>query len=52
MSKVGVRFDKPIPDGVDLGGICDVSYGFFCNGTFHNLNPVNCWFLPFFFLLF
>ncbi|KAF3436863.1 hypothetical protein FNV43_RR19616 [Rhamnella rubrinervis] len=31
MSKVGVRFDKPIPDGVDLGGICEVSHGFFCN---------------------
>lgn len=35
MSKVGVRFDKPIPDGVDLGGLCEVGHGFFCNGTFH-----------------
>ncbi|KAF3450257.1 hypothetical protein FNV43_RR06337 [Rhamnella rubrinervis] len=24
LSKVGVRFAKPIPDGVDLGGICEV----------------------------
>ncbi|KAH7528235.1 hypothetical protein FEM48_Zijuj05G0051000 [Ziziphus jujuba var. spinosa] len=33
MSKVGVRFDKPIPDGVDLGGHCEVGHGFFCNDT-------------------
>ncbi|KAA3481518.1 ATPase family AAA domain-containing protein 1 [Gossypium australe] len=30
-STVGVRFDKPIPDGVDLGNICEVGHGFFCN---------------------
>ncbi|KAL7191724.1 hypothetical protein ACSBR2_023748 [Camellia fascicularis] len=30
-SKIGVRFDKPIHDGVDLGGHCDVGHGFFCN---------------------
>ncbi|XP_075661412.1 uncharacterized protein LOC142631196 isoform X2 [Castanea sativa] len=30
-SKVGVRFDKPIPDGVDLGGRCEAGFGFFCN---------------------
>ncbi|GMY15098.1 protein msp1 [Fagus crenata] len=30
-SKVGVRFDKPIPDGVDLGGRCEGGLGFFCN---------------------
>ncbi|CAL5327418.1 unnamed protein product [Camellia sinensis] len=30
-SKIGVRFDKPIHDGVDLGGLCDVGHGFFCN---------------------
>nr|KYP35432.1 Spastin [Cajanus cajan] len=23
LSKIGVRFDKPIPDGVDLGGACE-----------------------------
>lgn len=31
-SKIGVQFDKAIPDGVDLGGLCDRNYGFFCNG--------------------
>eukprot|EP00268_Persea_americana_P053825 TRINITY_DN6125_c0_g1_i19.p1 TRINITY_DN6125_c0_g1~~TRINITY_DN6125_c0_g1_i19.p1 ORF type:complete len:744 (-),score=159.33 TRINITY_DN6125_c0_g1_i19:350-2515(-) len=30
-SKIGVQFDKPIPDGVDLGGLCERSHGFFCN---------------------
>ncbi|KFK29023.1 hypothetical protein AALP_AA7G078600 [Arabis alpina] len=32
-AKVGVRFDKPIPDGVDLGGLCEKGRGFFCNAT-------------------
>ncbi|KAA3459493.1 ATPase family AAA domain-containing protein 1 [Gossypium australe] len=32
-SKIGVRFDKPIPDGVDLGNICEVGHGFFCNAS-------------------
>ncbi|KAK7389195.1 hypothetical protein VNO78_24030 [Psophocarpus tetragonolobus] len=31
LSKIGVRFDKPIPDGVDLGGVCEGGQGFFCN---------------------
>lgn len=56
ISKVGVRFDKPIPDGVDLGGICEGTNGFFCNGTLCKLNSVNGFcllFLLFFlFLLF
>eukprot|EP00268_Persea_americana_P067934 TRINITY_DN93_c0_g1_i8.p1 TRINITY_DN93_c0_g1~~TRINITY_DN93_c0_g1_i8.p1 ORF type:complete len:1266 (-),score=328.74 TRINITY_DN93_c0_g1_i8:375-4172(-) len=30
-SKIGVRFDKGIPDGVDLGGLCEGNHGFFCN---------------------
>lgn len=30
-SKVGVRFDKSIPDGNDLGGLCEESHGFFCS---------------------
>ncbi|XP_028767336.1 uncharacterized protein LOC114725039 isoform X2 [Neltuma alba] len=30
-SKIGVRFDKPIPEGVDLGGACEAGQGFFCN---------------------
>ncbi|KAK9104166.1 hypothetical protein Scep_021010 [Stephania cephalantha] len=29
--KVGVRFDKPIAEGVDLGGLCEGHHGFFCN---------------------
>ncbi|KAG5049979.1 hypothetical protein JHK85_011082 [Glycine max] len=33
LSKIGVRFDKPIPDGVDLGGLCEPGQGFFCNVT-------------------
>lgn len=32
-SKIGVRFDKLIPDGVDLGGLCEGGHGFFCNGN-------------------
>lgn len=32
-SKIGVRFDKRIPDGVDLGGACEAGHGFFCNGN-------------------
>ncbi|XP_076903132.1 uncharacterized protein LOC143558105 [Bidens hawaiensis] len=31
LSKIGVKFDKPISDGVDLGGLCDGGYGFFCS---------------------
>ncbi|KAB1217354.1 Protein MSP1 [Morella rubra] len=33
VSKVGVRFDKAIQDGVDLGGLCEGGHGFFCNVT-------------------
>ncbi|KAL1825844.1 uncharacterized protein LOC108214240 isoform X1 [Daucus carota subsp. sativus] len=29
-SKIGVRFDKQIPDGNDLGGLCEEDHGFFC----------------------
>ncbi|GJN31453.1 hypothetical protein PR202_gb19853 [Eleusine coracana subsp. coracana] len=29
-SKVGVRFDKQIPGGNDLGGNCEVDHGLFC----------------------
>ena len=38
LSKIGVRFDKPIPDGVDLGGACELGQGFFCNGNFYLSN--------------
>ncbi|VAH92097.1 unnamed protein product [Triticum turgidum subsp. durum] len=30
-SKIGVRFDKQIPDGNDLGGLCEEDHGFFCS---------------------
>ncbi|CAI9104921.1 OLC1v1003712C1 [Oldenlandia corymbosa var. corymbosa] len=29
-SKVGVRFDRSIPDGDDLGGCCEGDHGFYC----------------------
>ncbi|CAA3029032.1 katanin p60 atpase-containing subunit a1 [Olea europaea subsp. europaea] len=29
-SKVGVRFDRTIPEGTDLGGLCEEDHGFFC----------------------
>ncbi|XP_054800875.1 uncharacterized protein LOC129305005 isoform X2 [Prosopis cineraria] len=32
-SKIGVRFDKPIPDGNDLGGLCEADRGFFCSAN-------------------
>ena len=27
-----MRFDKSIPDGNDLGGLCEEDHGFFCSG--------------------
>ncbi|CAN8273997.1 unnamed protein product [Cochlearia groenlandica] len=30
-AKVGVGFYTPIPDGVDLGGLCEKGHGFFCD---------------------
>ncbi|KAK7277727.1 hypothetical protein RJT34_22742 [Clitoria ternatea] len=32
-SKIGVRFDKSIPDGNDLGGLCEDDRGFFCSAN-------------------
>nr|XP_004241492.1 peroxisome biosynthesis protein PAS1-like [Solanum lycopersicum] len=29
-AKVGVRFDNPFTYGIDLGGLCDDSHGYFC----------------------
>ncbi|XP_074268543.1 uncharacterized protein LOC141591935 isoform X2 [Silene latifolia] len=29
-SKIGVRFDEPVPDGCNLGGSCENGHGFFC----------------------
>ncbi|PHT79761.1 hypothetical protein T459_17813 [Capsicum annuum] len=31
-AKVGVQFDKPIPRGINLGGLCEDAHGFFCKG--------------------
>lgn len=36
-SKIGVRFEKAIPDGNDLGGHCEEDRGFFCSGDFLKL---------------
>lgn len=40
--KIGVRFDKAIPDGNgnDLGGLCEEDHGFFCHGNYSLLFPV------------
>ena len=35
-SKIGVRFDRSIPEGNDLGGHCKEGHGFFCTGAFLN----------------
>jgi hypothetical protein len=29
-SKVGIRFDKKVYEGTDLGGLCEEDHGFFC----------------------
>ncbi|XP_047306937.1 uncharacterized protein LOC124910346 [Impatiens glandulifera] len=31
LSKIGVRFDIPVPGGVNLGSLCETGHGFFCN---------------------
>ncbi|KAL8244014.1 hypothetical protein R6Q59_010272 [Mikania micrantha] len=33
ISKIGVKFDKAVSDGVDLGGLCDGGYGYFCSAN-------------------
>lgn len=37
-SKIGVRFDKQILEGTDLGGLCEEDHGFFCAGE--SLNQI------------
>ncbi|TYH96067.1 hypothetical protein ES332_A12G153200v1 [Gossypium tomentosum] len=32
-SKIGVRFDRSIPEGNDLGGLCEEDHGFFCTAS-------------------
>ncbi|XAR50320.1 Adenosinetriphosphatase [Bertholletia excelsa] len=41
LSKIGVKFDKQIPEGVDLGGLCEVGHGFFCSAS--DLRLDNAW---------
>ncbi|PHT80530.1 hypothetical protein T459_18582 [Capsicum annuum] len=37
-SKIGIRFDKSIPEGNDLGGRCEEDHGFFCAADFLRLD--------------
>ncbi|KAF9593655.1 hypothetical protein IFM89_024472 [Coptis chinensis] len=37
-SKVGVRFDDAIPEGNDLGGLCEDDHGFFCTAELLRLD--------------
>ncbi|KAM0951129.1 putative transcription factor interactor and regulator FHA-SMAD family [Dioscorea sansibarensis] len=37
-SKVGVRFDRQIPEGNDLGGLCEEDRGFFCSADLLRLD--------------
>ncbi|KAJ3681380.1 hypothetical protein LUZ60_015869 [Juncus effusus] len=30
-SKIGIRFDKAVTDGNDLGGLCEEDHGFYCH---------------------
>ncbi|XP_039012111.1 uncharacterized protein LOC120141249 isoform X4 [Hibiscus syriacus] len=32
-SKIGVRFDRSIPEGNNLGGLCEEDHGFFCSAS-------------------
>ncbi|CAA2971848.1 AAA+-type ATPase [Olea europaea subsp. europaea] len=40
-SKVGVRFDRAVPDGTDLGGLCEEDHGFFCAADLLRLDSSN-----------
>ncbi|XP_075500903.1 uncharacterized protein LOC142539375 [Primulina tabacum] len=40
-SKIGVRFDRTIPDGTDLGGNCEIDHGFFCAADSLRLDSSN-----------
>ena len=33
-SKIGVRFDRSVQEGNDLGGLCEEDHGFFCSGNY------------------
>ncbi|KAG8370650.1 hypothetical protein BUALT_Bualt13G0005300 [Buddleja alternifolia] len=40
-SKIGVRFDRTIPEGNDLGGLCEEDHGFFCASDLLRLDSSN-----------
>ncbi|XP_047960330.1 uncharacterized protein LOC125205444 isoform X2 [Salvia hispanica] len=40
-SKIGVRFDRPVPEGNDLGGLCEEGHGFFCSAVSLSLEIPN-----------
>ncbi|GAA0139512.1 hypothetical protein LIER_01040 [Lithospermum erythrorhizon] len=40
-SKIGVRFDRSIPEGNDLGGLCEEDHGFFCAANLLHLESSN-----------
>ncbi|XP_059625690.1 uncharacterized protein LOC132268846 [Cornus florida] len=40
-SKIGVRFDRAIPEGNDLGGLCEDDHGFFCAADLLRLDNSN-----------
>ncbi|KAF3680921.1 putative DNA-directed RNA polymerases IV and V subunit 2-like [Capsicum annuum] len=35
-AKVGIKYDKPIPRGINLGGLCKDAHGFFCKVRSHS----------------
>ncbi|GAV73866.1 AAA domain-containing protein [Cephalotus follicularis] len=41
-SKIGVRFDRSIPEGNDLGGLCEEDRGFFCAASSLRLDSSGC----------
>ncbi|KAL1550246.1 hypothetical protein AAHA92_18238 [Salvia divinorum] len=40
-SKIGVRFDRAVPEGNDLGGLCEKDHGFFCSAVSLSLESSN-----------
>ncbi|KAL1559707.1 hypothetical protein AAHA92_10019 [Salvia divinorum] len=40
-SKIGIRFDRAVPEGNDLGGLCEGDHGFFCSAGSLSLESSN-----------
>ncbi|KAG6383745.1 hypothetical protein SASPL_156490 [Salvia splendens] len=40
-SKIGVRFNRAVPEGNDLGGLCEGDHGFFCSAGSISLESSN-----------